>query len=96
MRADTHVGLHVTYLLLLSDFNPNWNVTNLVRLPDIRFIEISFSGSRVILCGHGQADMTKRMDAFLRLFFAHRPKRSPRIGTKLDNTLDVTTVGGRT
>lgn len=28
MHANTHVGLHVMHLLLLPDFNQNWNVTN--------------------------------------------------------------------
>jgi hypothetical protein len=55
----------------------------LVKFHDVKFIDILFIASRV-MCGYRQVNMAKQIDAFLRIFFAHGPKRSPRIGTKLD------------
>jgi hypothetical protein len=47
-RAEPRVGLHVKCLVLLPDFNQNWNVWNSYNT---KFHKPPFSGSRVITGG---------------------------------------------
>jgi hypothetical protein len=70
-RSETHVGLHINYLLLL-DFNQNWNVsTNSSKLHTIKFHENTFSGFRIVTCG--QTDMAVQIGLFLQLLVAKVP-----------------------
>lgn len=64
-------------LLLLYDFNPNWNVWQIfVKLPSMKFFEHLFHSSIVATCWRidGHTDMAKLTGTFLQLFIANTPK----------------------
>jgi hypothetical protein len=49
IRTKTQAGLYAQFPLFLSDFNQNWSaVSILVKLPNIKFSENSFTVSRVV------------------------------------------------
>jgi hypothetical protein len=56
MHTEMLVGFYVKCLLLLSDFNKNWNVLTilLVPVPPTSKHEKLFSGPQVVTCGQTQ------------------------------------------
>ena len=62
MSKKIYIGLHVKYLLCLSDVNETWIFSTVFRkIPKYKFHEISSSGSRDVPCqrADGRTDMTK-------------------------------------
>jgi hypothetical protein len=49
-HAQKHVGFNVKCPLLLSNFNPNWNVFTNFKLPNAKFYENQFSSSQILMC----------------------------------------------
>jgi hypothetical protein len=74
--AQSHVGLRtVTVLLLLSDFNQNWNMSSNFSFDST---SIEFHGNRSavldLLNDDGWSEMTNLTGVFLLLFVAEAPK----------------------
>jgi hypothetical protein len=76
-----YIGLHVKYLLFLSDFHKtSLFFTVFEKYSNIKFHENSSSGSKVVPCRQmdrqtdGQTDMTKPIVSFH--IFANAPKNS--------------------
>jgi len=72
-RSEWHmdIGLHVRYLLFLSDFNETWIfMTDFQKYSSIKFHENLSSGSWVVPCR--ETDMTKLIVTFCN--FANPPK----------------------
>jgi hypothetical protein len=74
-----YIGLHVKYLLFLSDFNKlEFSGQGFEKFSIIKFHENPSSGSRVVACGRTdrqtdrQTDMTKVIVSFRN--FAYAPK----------------------
>ena len=79
IRLNMYSGLHVKYLLFLSDFNETGIFsTDFEKRSKIKFHEILSSGSRVVQWGrtdglaYGQTEMTKIIVVFRN--FAKAPK----------------------
>jgi len=70
MCSKMYIGLHVKYLLFLSDSNDTWIFSKEFRKIRIKFHENTSSRSRIVLCG--RTDMTKLLVAFCN--FANTPK----------------------
>jgi hypothetical protein len=72
MCTEMHVGFHVTYPLLLSSFNQNWNVlTDFTKTFQYKISLKLLHGSHVV--AHRQTSMMKLIGT-LQLLTAYAPK----------------------
>jgi hypothetical protein len=74
-RAEIHADIHVKCPLLLSDYNPNWNVSiNFSKTLQLsNFMKVWFLRCHMQI--EGQTEMAKLKGIFLQFSVSNKPKK---------------------